>query len=149
MRKNLHLFSRIKFQSAHLWFNSKISPNALPSIGDDDLPAAFAQFHVPETNSGYLVLVLKVQVVVWGQYHHYLRIFWLIELWSMSIIHWFWVSQSLTGFIVDVIFIFLEEELAGLPKCLIAEENEFIVHLNSCDENGVLKVIAEITQNGL
>jgi hypothetical protein len=55
----------------------------------------------------------------------------------------------LAGFVVDVVFILLEEGLAGLPHCLIAEENEFVVHLNSCDEDGVLKVIAEIAQNGL
>jgi hypothetical protein len=47
------------------------------------------------------------------------------------------------------VLLLVEEGFAGLPDGLVSEENELIVHLNCCDEDGVLKVVAKIPEDGL
>lgn len=55
----------------------------------------------------------------------------------------------MSGLVVDVVLVVFEEGLAGFPGCLVTEEDKFIVHLYGGNEDGILEVIAEISQNAL
>ena len=64
MCKFLHLSSPFEFQYTQLPFHPKVASYALLLVADNNLPSSFAEFYFSQFESGDLVFMFKMNIVV-------------------------------------------------------------------------------------